>query len=216
MDWSPVIVSLETALAATLAALALGVPAAILSARRRGPLIRAFDALVFFPVIVSPSVLGLVLVLIFGACSPVAAGLGSLGCRLLFSWPATVVVGTAVAFPLVYQAAKRAVEAIDDNLLDTMRVFGFSRAQLLARVVVPMAWPAIVAGAVLGFVRALGEFGATLMLAGNIPGRTQTIPTAIFSRAQTGDVAGALVLAGLFIAIALAAVAVVGRLSSRA
>ncbi len=214
IDWSPVLISLETSLAATSAALILGVPAALWSARRRSPVIRMFDALVFFPVIVSPTVLGLILLLIFSGGSPLGAGLESLGCRILFSWPATVIVGTLVAFPLVYLAAKRAIQKLDDNLLDTLRVFGFSGSRLLTAVVAPLIWPAILAGAVLGFVRVFGEFGATVMLAGNIPGKTQTVPIAIFYRVQAGDFSGALLLSVLFIVIALAAVFAAGRLPS--
>jgi molybdate transport system permease protein len=204
----------ETSLAATFAALVLGIPAALWSARRRSPLVRAFDSLVFFPVIVSPTVLGLVLVLIFGGGSAVGAGLESLGCRILFSWPATVVVGTLVAFPLVYLATKRAVQRIDESLLETMRVFGFSGGRLVSAVVLPLIWPAVLAGAVLGFVRVFGEFGATLMLAGDIPGKTRTVPLAIYSHVQTGDLSGALVLSGLFIVIALAALYATSRLPS--
>jgi len=186
--------SLKTAFAATVFALFIGLPFACWSRKRRGGISNAFAALLLFPVAVSPTVLGLVLVMIFGRNSTLGAGLDSLCNLILCSWPAAVIVGAVVSFPLVYQGAKRALEQIDDTLVDTMRMFGFSGIPLFWKILLPLAWPGILAGVVLGFVRALGEYGAFIMLVAGFtehPESTQTI--------CTGEIA----LSALFIALAL-------------
>ena len=118
--------------------------------------------------------------------------LEQIGVTIAFSWPATVIAAAVVAFPLMYRTTLGAFEQVSPNMLDAARTLGASEWRTFRRILLPLAWPGIMAGTVLAFARALGEFGATLMLAGNIPGRTQTMPVAIFFAAEGGDMRGAL------------------------
>ncbi len=137
--------------------------------------------------VLPPTVLGFFLLLIFGKNGPVGKLLFSVGIKLIFSWPATVIAATVVSFPLMYKTTAGAFEQIDENVLNAARTLGISEWQIFWTVTLPLAWPGIAAGTVLSFARALGEFGATLMMAGNIPGKTQTIPVAIFFAVEGGE-----------------------------
>lgn len=213
MDWSPVIVSLKTALCATAVTLVLGVVVARWRVKRQGRLVGLLDWVFLFPLAFPPTVVGLVLLMIFGRQSPVGQALESIGCPLIFTWPATVIAATVVAFPIMYLTAKGAFLQIDDELLDAARVFGYSERRILWELTIPLAWPGILAGLLLVFVRVLGEFGATLLFAGNIPGRTQTIPIAIFSHTEGGDMGGALLLSCVIAGISVCALFVFARLN---
>ena len=182
IDWISLIVSLQTALASTLVAAAFAIPAACLGGRRTGLLTKAPGALLIFPAAVSPAVLAIVPATVFGGGSPLVA--------ILFSRPASLLVGFAVA----YQASRHAYERIDDNLLDSMRVIGFSGIRLFRTGILPAAWPGILAGVALGFVRALGELIAALMLA------------VTFERSVPGTAAAAFVFSSLFVALAILSV----------
>jgi molybdate transport system permease protein len=150
--------------------------------------------------------------MVFGRQSPVGQALAGIGINIIFTWEATVIAATAVAFPIMYQTAKGAFLQMDGELLDAARVFGYSERRILWNIMIPLAWPGILAGLILTFVRAIGEFGATLMLAGNIPGRTQTIPIAIFFHVESGDMTGALVLSCIIVCISGFALFVLTRL----
>ncbi len=213
MDWSPVFVSLKTALCATAVTMILGVMAAKWRIKRHGALVDFLDGALLFPLALPPTVVGLLLLLVFGRQSPVGQALSGAGISILFTWEATVIAATAVAFPIMYQTAKGAFLQMDGELLDAARVFGYSERQILWHIMIPLAWPGIAAGLILTFVRALGEFGATLMLAGNIPGRTQTIPIAIFFHVEGGDMAGAVLLSCVIVAISMVALFLLARLS---
>lgn len=212
IDWSPVFISLQTALCATLVTLVLAVLAARWRVRRTGPFVAFLDGVLLFPLALPPTVVGLVLLMIFGRQSPVGQALEGIGISVLFTWKATVIAATAVSFPIMYQMAKGAFQQVDSELLDAARVFGYSERKILWNIMVPLAWPGILAGLILTFVRALGEFGATLMLAGNIPGRTQTIPIAIFFHVEGGDLSGALLLSVVIAAISGLALFMLTRL----
>lgn len=213
MDWAPVWVSLRTAICATLVTVVLGVLAARWRLRRRGLAVEMLDGVLLFPLALPPTVVGLLLLLIFGRQSPVGSLLASFGVSVIFTWPATVIAAVAVAFPIMYQTSKAAFLQLDTELLDASRVFGYSERRILWQIMLPLAWPGILAGVILTFVRALGEFGATLMLAGNIPGRTQTIPIAIFFHVEGGDMMGAALLAGVIVLISAAGLLCLTRLS---
>jgi len=213
MDWSPVIVSLQTACCATVVTMVLGIVAARWRIKRQGPAVEILDGLLLLPLALPPTVVGLILLMIFGRQSPVGEALATVGLAVVFTWPATVIAATVVSFPIMYQTAKGAFLQVESELLDAARVFGFSERRILWQVMLPMAWPGILAGLILTFVRALGEFGATLMLAGNIPGRTQTIPIAIFFHAEAGDMRGAMWLALVIVAIATGSLVVLNRLA---
>jgi molybdate transport system permease protein len=208
----PLRLSLATALCATLLTFVAGVLCARWRLRRTGRLCAVLDAVLMLPIALPPSVVGLALLLTFGRNSPLGAALAEMGWSIIFTWPATVLASFTVAFPIMYQTARGAFAQIDGSLLDAARVFGRSEWSILWRIMLPIAWPGIAAGAILSFLRALGEFGATLMIAGNIPGKTQTAPVAIFFAVEAGERREALLLALALLAISLAAIALLNRL----
>ena len=201
MDWAPVIVSFRTAVCATAATMVLGILAARWRLKRQGAAVEILDGILLFPLALPPTVVGLILLMVFGRQSPIGGALAEIGLTVVFTWPATVIAATVVAFPIMYQTAKGAFLQVDGELLDAARVFGYSERRILWQVMLPLAWPGILAGLILTFVRALGEFGATLMLAGNIPGQTQTMPIAIFFHVEGGNMTGAALLALVIVAI---------------
>ncbi len=164
------------------------------------------DALFIIPLALPPTVVGYLLLLVLGRTDPLARALSNWGISVLFSWPATVIAATVVAFPLMYLAARGAVEQVNPSYQQAARTLGASEWRTFWRVTLPLAWPGVLAGTVLAFARALGEFGATLMIAGNIPGRTQTLPLAIFFAAEAGNMDQA--LAWVLITVGITAVAV--------
>lgn len=187
MDFSPLWISIKTAFTATIVTFFLGIIAAWFIARYKGRLKGLIDGVLTLPMVLPPTVVGFFLLVFFGKNGPIGRLLYSLGTQIIFSWSATVIAASTVAFPLMYKTARGAFEQIDQNLLFAARTLGVSEWKVFWRVAVPLAWPGIAAGTVLAFARALGEFGATLMIAGNIPGKTQTIPVAIYFAAQGGD-----------------------------
>jgi molybdate transport system permease protein len=127
-----------------------------------------------------------------------------LGTTVVFSWPATVIAAAVVAFPLMYLTARAALEQVDSRFLEAARTLGASEWRVLREIALPLAWPGVLAGTILAFARALGEFGATLMLAGNIPGRTATIPIAIYFAVEADDIRGAVAWCVADVVISLA------------
>jgi molybdate transport system permease protein len=170
----------------------------------RGSLRAWIDGLLTLPLVLPPTVVGFFLLLLLGRRSIIGHALEQIGIVIVFSWPATVIAATVVAFPLMYRTTLGAFEQINPNLLDAARTLGASEWRILRRVLLPMAAPGILAGTVLAFARAMGEFGATLMLAGNIPGRTQTMPMAIFFAAEDGDMRLAFLWVSLIVILSLA------------
>jgi molybdate transport system permease protein len=209
-DLTPIWISLRTAATATMLTLVLGLTAARWRAGRSSRIGELIDALLLLPLVLPPTVVGFFLLELFGRTGPVGRLLWRLGVTIVFSWPATVIAATVVAFPLMYLTARGALEQIEPRLLEAARTLGATEWEVFRRVALPLAWPGILAGTVLSFARALGEFGATLMLAGNIPGRTQTIPVAIFFAIEAGDVRQALGWTLVVLMISLAALAAVG------
>lgn len=170
----------------------------------RGSLRAWIDGILTLPLVLPPTVVGFFLLLVFGRRSPVGHALEHIGVMVVFSWPATVIAATVVSFPLMYRTSLGALEQVNPTLLQAARTLGASEWVVFSRVQLPLAGPGVVAGTVLAFARAMGEFGATLMLAGNIPGRTQTMPIAIFSAAESGDIRGAALWVILIVGISLA------------
>lgn len=206
IDFSPIWISLKTASAATLLTFFSGIAAAWFVAGYRGKLKGLIDGLLTLPMVLPPTVAGFFLLLIFGKHGPIGRILYALGTSVIFTWQATVIAATVVAFPLMYKTARGAFEQIDGNILNAARTLGVSEWKVFWKVTVPLAWPGIAAGTVLAFARALGEFGATLMVAGGIPGKTQTIPIAIFFAAEGGEMDKALIWVLLISGISLAVV----------
>lgn len=185
-ELAPLWISLRTSFAATVLALVAGTLAARWMLGVRGKCRAVVDGLFTLPMVLPPTVLGFLLLMFFGRNSPVGQVLLSVGVRVIFSWSATVIAASVVAFPLVYRTVRASFEQIDPSVIHAARTLGLGEVSIFMRVMLPLAWPGVVAGTVLAFARALGEFGATLMIAGNIPGRTQTIPVAIFFAAEGG------------------------------
>jgi molybdate transport system permease protein len=225
MDASPLILSVATTCAATVATFFLGLLAAWLMYRAQaqdglriwgwgwrtlGP--RGWiDGLLTLPLVLPPTVVGFFLLLIFGRRSLLGAALERVGITIVFSWSATVIAATVVAFPLMYRTALGAFEQVNPTLLQAARTLGASEWRVFRRILFPLAAPGVVAGTVLAFARAMGEFGATLMLAGNIPGRTQTMPIAIFSAVEDGEPRLAAVWVALIVAISLGMIRLLNR-----
>lgn len=204
IDLSPLWISLATTCAATIATFFLGLLAAWRMSGMRGSLRSWIDGVLTLPLVLPPTVVGFFLLLLLGRRSYIGHALEQLGVVIVFSWPATVIAATVVAFPLMYRTTLGAFEQVNRTLLDAARTLGASESRVFRRVLIPMAAPGVLAGTVLAFARALGEFGATLMLAGNIPGRTQTMPMAIFSAVESGDMRIAYVWGGLIVILSLA------------
>ncbi|MDD3653372.1 MAG: molybdate ABC transporter permease subunit [Desulfotomaculaceae bacterium] len=186
MDWRPLILSIRVAIIATVVVTCLGVPLTRLMARREFWGKDFLEAAITLPMVLPPSVVGYGLLMLIGKNGLLGKTLAELGLTLVFTWYAAVIASTVVAFPLMYQSAKAAFKSVDVNLEKAARTLGASEMRIFFTVTLPLAWPGILAGLVLTFARALGEFGATLMVAGNIPGQTQTIPTAIYFAVESG------------------------------
>lgn len=209
IDLSPLIISLATTFAATAATFFFGMLAAWWMYSLRSGVgskrsIHAWiDGILTLPLVLPPTVIGFFLLLMLGRRSPIGHLLEHLGVMIVFSWPATVIAATVVAFPLMYRTALGAFEQVNPTLLQAGRTLGASERRVFLRLLLPLAAPGVLAGTVLAFARAMGEFGATLMLAGNIPGRTQTMPIAIFSAAEGGDMRMAMIWVALIVAVSL-------------
>lgn len=183
---------------AVLLALLTGVAAAWAMHRLRFPGRPLVDAILTLPMVLPPTVLGYYLLTMLGRRSPLGQWLEEvLGIRLIFTWQGAVIAAAIVAFPLVYQGTRAALEGVDRQLEDAARVLGSNELRVFARVTAPLAWPGILAGTMLAFARAMGEFGATLMVAGSLPGRTQTLALAIYDSVQAGKDDEALLLVGI-------------------
>jgi len=187
-DLLPLWISIKTAFMATFIVFFMGVIAAWFMSRYQGKGREIFDGVLTLPIVLPPTVVGFILLIIIGKNSPVGSFLNQLGITLIFSWSATVIAATVVSFPLMYRTSIGAFEQIDRNILNAARTLGVSEWKIFWKLAVPLAWPGILAGTTLAFVRSLGEFGATLMVAGNIPGKTQTIPIAIYFAVESGEI----------------------------
>jgi len=184
----PLALTLQVALLATLIAGALGIAAGHWMARHRFAGQNVLDAVLVLPMVLPPTVLGYYLIVLIGRNGFIGVWLDRLfGIRLLFTWQGAVLAAAVVAFPLVYKAARAAFEDIDVRFQQAGRTLGASEWELFWRVSLPLARRGIAAGLALTFARAMGEFGATLMVAGNLPGRTQTLSVAVYSAVQAGD-----------------------------
>ena len=209
----PILLSLRVAAVALLVVLPLGVAVALLQSRRRYPLRRAVDGLILLPLVLPPSVVGFFLVVLFGRRGPLGRLLESaFDVRLVFTPAAAAIASAVVAFPMLVKTAQPAFDAVPAELERVGRTLGLGPLALFLRVTLPSAWRGVVAAAVLAFARAIGEFGATLLFAGHIPGRTNTMPLEIYAAWQSGDDARALLYVGVLSALSLAVVALAARL----
>lgn len=219
--WVALVLTLKVAGWATALNLMFGVGVGYAMARWRFAGRELADALLTLPMVMPPTVLGYYLLVLIGSHGPIGAWLlQHFGIRLIFTWQAAVIAATVVSFPLVFKSARAAFETVDPQLEDAARLLGISEAAVFFRVSLPLAWRGVLAGLLLSFARALGEFGATLMVAGSIPGKTQTLSIAVYEAVQAGqdDTANFLVLVTSItcIAVLLAAGRLVpGRVATR-
>ena len=186
MEIAPLIITLKTAVAATIVTFLAGTGLALAVARMRRFQGLA-DAVITLPMVLPPTVVGFFLLLLFGKRSLIGRFLLQFDITLVFTWKAAVIAANDVSLPLMYRTARGAFEQLDPNILAAARTLGVSEWRIFWHVLLPNARSGILAGLVLSFTRALGEFGATIMFAGNIPGVTQTMSTAIYAAVQAND-----------------------------
>jgi molybdate transport system permease protein len=214
---SALLLSVRVSLLATALTALLGLPLAWLLARRRFWGRQALDVLVTLPLVLPPTVTGYYLIVLLGRRGWLGSPLyAATGWTVAFTWYAAVVAATVMALPLMVRAARAAIEGVNPDLERAAYVLGRSEWRTALEVTLPLARRGIMAGLVLAFARALGEFGATLMLAGNIPGRTTTMPLAIYTAVSSGEAAEAQVLVLLLTALSCVVVVLAGRLGGRA
>ncbi|MBD7909884.1 MULTISPECIES: molybdate ABC transporter permease subunit [Clostridium] len=187
MDITPLWISIKTAFISTAITFIFGIIISYWMANFKGKLKGILDGILTLPLILPPTVVGFFLLLICGKNGPIGKILELFNTSLIFSWSATILAATVVSFPMMYRTSRAAFEQIDINIIFAARTLGLSEFKIFYKIAIPLAMPGIIAGLVLSFARAIGEFGATLMLAGNIPGKTQTMPLAIFFAAESGD-----------------------------
>jgi molybdate transport system permease protein len=188
MSWHPLWLSLKVTAVATVLMVAVGLPLALLLARRQFRGATLLEALILLPLVLPPTVVGYYLLLALGRGSPITEWFGW---HILFTWGAAAIASAVVGLPLLVLSARAAIAGVDPELEHAARTLGSSEIEVLRRVTLPLARRGILAGLVLAATRALGEFGATLMVAGNIPGRTQTLPLAIYDAVQNRNYAQA-------------------------
>jgi len=212
VDLSPLWLTLRVAGMATLAAFLVGVNLAFLVARSRFWGREGVDSLATLPLVLPPTVLGYYLIVVIGRQGWLGHWLQETwGVSLIFTWQGAAVAAAVVSLPLIYKSARAAFEGVDPNLENAARTLGLSEAAVFLRVSLPLAWRGILAGAMMAFARAMGEFGATLMVAGNLPGKTQTLSIAVYDAMQAGNDAAATTLVIIISVVCLTILLVSGK-----
>ena len=214
MEYAPLFITLKTAVVATVVTFFLGIGLALVVARMRR--FQGFaDAVITLPLVLPPTVIGFFLLLAFGRRSAIGKFLLQFDITFVFTWKAAVMAAIVVSLPLMYRTARGAFEQLDPNIISAARTLGVSEWRIFWHVLVPNARAGILAGLVLSFTRALGEFGATIMFAGNIPGITQTMSTAVYAAVQANDYDLAFKWAVVIIIFSLVFVSLMNILISR-
>lgn len=205
IDFSPIIISLKTAVFSIVITFFSGIACAKLVNDAKSNKVKMIsDVILTLPLVLPPTVAGFFLLYVFGAKRPVGILIYNLfKHKIVFSWGATVVASVLISFPLMYRACRAAFEQIDKDYVNVAKTLGLGKFEIFRRIEIPLAMPGIISGTVLAFTRGLGEFGATAMIAGNIVGRTRTLPLAIYSEvsASNMDIAGKYVIIILAISI---------------
>jgi molybdate transport system permease protein len=196
-DWFPIWLSLRVAVVSVVIIAIIGLPLARVMQKYQFKGRDVVEALITLPMVLPPSVVGYGLLIAVGKNSPLGRILEHFNISIIFTWVAVVIAATVVAFPLMYQSARAAFASVDPNYEKAARTLGAGELKIFFTITLPLAWPGVMSGLVLSFARALGEFGATLMVAGNIPGQTQTIPLAIYFAVESGDTVTANTLVGI-------------------
>lgn len=193
MDISPVLISMKTAVTSICFTFFLGIFAAraVVGLKSEKAKI-VWDGVLTLPLVLPPTVAGFFLLYLFGIKRPIGLFLMKVfHYKIVFTWQAAVLAAVVISFPLMYRSARGAFEQVDENMVSAARTLGLSEWKIFWRIIMPVARPGVLSGGVLAFARGLGEFGATAMIAGNIAGKTRTLPLAIYSEVAAGDMAGA-------------------------
>jgi len=215
IDWFPLRLSLQVAGLATVISLAVGLTLAYVLARKNFRGREVLDAVITLPIVLPPTVLGYYLLVLLGRNTPLGQAFEAVfGFPLVFTWQAAVVAATLHSVPLLVKAARAALESVDRNMENAARTLGASEWRIFFRVTLPLARRSVMAATVFAFARALGDFGVTIMIAGNIPGRTQTMAVAIYDAVQSGNMLFANVMVLIVSAIAIAILYWTNRLES--
>ena len=216
LDWSPLIISLKTGVVATIISFFLGIFAARKVIKTTSGKKAVIDGILTLPMVLPPTVAGFFLLLLFSKRRPLGIFLyEQFDIKVVQTWLGCIIAATVIAFPLMYRNARAAFEQIDVNLVYAGRTLGMSETQIFWKVVVPTAGPGIASGSILTFARALGEYGATSMLAGNIPGKTGTISQKIAMVIQDGDYLTAGIWVAIVILIALVIIVLMNLISGK-
>ncbi len=212
MDVFPLYLTLKVSIFATFFSIVIGLAFAWLMARREFFGKGILDAIIMQPLVIPPTVLGYYLLVLLGRSSPLGRFLeDTVGITLVFTWKGAVVAAFVASLPLFVRPARAAIEGVDRNLENAARLLGKTEWEVLKTITIPLAWRGIVAGGIIAFARATGEFGATLMIAGNIPGVTQTLPVGIYDAVQMGDTATANLLVGIITLFSFSVIYFVNR-----
>ncbi len=199
-DFSPIILSLKVAGAAVLIVVCSSIPIATLMAKREFPGKNVAESLITLPLVLPPSVVGFTLLYVFGKNGPLGILLQQLfHLKIVFTIWGAIIAAAVVSFPLMYQSVKAAIESVDSKLEKAARTLGAGELKVFFTITLPLAKHGVVAGFVLAFARSLGEFGATLMIAGNIPGKTSTMPLAIYFASESGQTREAWILVSIMV-----------------
>jgi molybdate transport system permease protein len=217
-EWAIVALSLKVGGVAVAACLPVAFALAYLLARGRFPGRVVVDALVHLPLVVPPVVTGWILLLAFAPAGPIGSRLAAwFGVSVLFRWTGAAIAAAVMALPLMVRAMRLSIEAVDRRLEQAARTLGAGRARVFATITLPLSLPGVIAGVVLGFARALGEFGATITFVSNVPGETETLPLAIYAALQTPGSEGLVLrLAGISVLLSLAALILSELIARRA
>ena len=216
LDWSPLVISLKTGVVATIISFFLGIFAARKVIKTTPGKKAVIDGILTLPMVLPPTVAGFFLLLLFSKRRPFGIFLyDNFNIKVVQTWLGCIIAATVIAFPLIYRNARAAFEQIDVNLVYAGRTLGMSETQIFWKVVVPTAGPGIASGTILTFARALGEYGATSMLAGNIPGKTGTISQKIAMVIQDGDYLTAGIWVAIVILIALVIIILMNLISGK-
>lgn len=208
MDFSPVWISLKTTACASAVTFVLGILAAWAVMFIKGRRLKAVvDGILTIPLVLPPTVAGFFLLYLFGAHRPIGSFVEDVfGFRIAFSWFATVLAAVIVSFPLMYRSAKAGFEQIDQNMIEEAKMMGLGKWGILWKILFPCTFPSILSGMILSTTRGLGEYGATAMLAGNIPGKTRTLPLAVYSEVAAGNMDRAWIYVAVILGVAFIAV----------
>jgi molybdate transport system permease protein len=216
IDLSPLYLSLKVSFFATLICILIGLPLSYLLAKKRFYGRGFLDSIIMLPMILPPTVLGYYLLVVLGRRSFIGRAFEDIfGTTIVFTWYGAVIAASVVAIPLLVKTAKSAFEAVDNNLENAARILGKSETAVILTITIPLAWRGIFAGIALSFFRALGDFGTTLMVAGNIPGLTQTVPIAIYDAVQADNMPLANILVAIVTVSAISILLIMGRIVNR-